>query len=337
MPISLKALSSQLRKGLAPVYLLGGDEPLQLEEGAEQVRAAARRAGFEEREWLDAEDPSVWAELTAARQSLGLFSRKKRIELRLWSEKIGREGSDALQAYCKQPPEEALLLIVAQLTPKACKASWVQAIERTGVFVRVYSLQGRQLLEWIQERLQSRGLVPGPGVVERLAAQVEGNLVAAAQEIDLLALLHGPGILEESALLESLEDQARFSPFSLAEAALAGDRLRTQRILRRLASEAVPAPLVLWHLTQAIRLLSQGAWVARQGGDPALASFFQRERIWESRRRLLTAALGRFPPAGWQDLLLFCALVDRQIKGLAPGDPWLSLARIADRLASGEG
>ena len=337
MPISLKALPAQLRKALAPVYLVGGDEPLQLEEGAEQVRAAARRAGFEERAWLDAESRSVWAELSEARQSLGLFSRQKRIELRLWSGKIGREGSDVLQAYCRQPPEDVLLLIVAQLTPKECKAKWVQTIERAGVFVRVYSLQGRQLSEWIRGRLQSRGLAPGPGVVERLAAQVEGNLLAAAQEIDLLALLHGAGTLDETALLESLGDQARFSPFSLAETAVAGDRLRTQRILRRLASEGTPAPLVLWSLSREIRLLSQGAWAARRGGYAALESFFQRERIWESRRKLLIAALRRFPPAGWQDLLLSCALVDRQIKGLASGDPWLSLARIADRLASGKG
>jgi DNA polymerase-3 subunit delta len=335
MRIQFHQLQSSLARSLAPVYLICGDEPLQLGEAALAVRQAARDQGFEERELLEQDAAFDWARLAAASRELSLFSARRIIELRLGGGAIGREGSEALRAYCADPSPDNLLLILApDLGYKELKTKWAQEVERAGVLLQVRQLEGARLASWVEQRLRGRGLVPDQGVAAMLAERSEGNLLAAAQEVEKLALLYGEGPLDRDRLTRAISDSARYDLYDLPDAALAGDRARVQRILGGLAAEGTAPALVLWVLTRELRMLSQAAFGARRG-ERALIAALDQHRVWESRRRPVRQALGRLPLALLYGLLQSCARVDRQVKGMDPGDPWTGLARIADALAGG--
>jgi len=335
MRLPFSQLAAHLKAGLAPVYLLCGDEPFQLGESARLIRQAARDRGYEEREVLEVEGHFDWSLLTAAAQSLSLFASRKLIELRLSTGKLGREGGEAVRAYGARPRSEHRLLILApQLEYQELKAKWVQEVEQAGVVIQVQPLAGQRLVEWIDQRLRAQGLSPGPGVAAMLAERVEGNLLAAAQEVDKLALLLGEGPLEAEQLGRAIADSSRFDLFDIADAALAGDRARMHRIISGLAAEGTAEPLVLWALARELRLLARAAFAARSG-PRALEALLTAERVWQSRQAPLKAALRRLPLGRLQSLVSQCALADRQIKGLVPGDAWLTLAVIGDVLAGG--
>ena len=335
MRLPFPQLAAHLKAGLAPVYLLCGDEPFQLVESARLIRQAARDRGYEEREVLEVEGHFDWSLLTAAAQSLSLFASRKLIELRLSTGKLGREGGEAIRAYGARPrPEHRLLILAPQLEYQELKAKWVQEVEQAGVVIQVQPLAGQRLVEWIDQRLRAQGLCPGPGVAAMLAERVEGNLLAAAQEVDKLALLLGEGPLEAEQLGRAIADSSRFDLFDIADAALAGDRARMHRIISGLAAEGTAEPLVLWALARELRLLARAAFAARSG-PRALEALLTAERVWQSRQAPLKAALRRLPLGRLQSLVSQCALADRQIKGLVPGDAWLTLAVIGDVLAGG--
>jgi DNA polymerase-3 subunit delta len=333
MRIQFPQLAGSLARGLAPVYLVCGDEPLQLGEAAQTIREAARKRGFDERELLEQEVGFDWDRLAAAGMERSLFATRKLIELRLSGARIGREGSDAVRAYCERPcPDNLLLILAPSLDYKELKAKWVQTIERAGALLPVRQLEGPRLVRWIEQRMRSRGLRPGPGVPELLAERVEGNLAAAAQEVEKLALLYDDSQLDRDRLLKAISDSARYDLFDLSDAAIGGDRARVHRVLDGLAAEGTPEPLVLWALARELRMLSAAAYSARQGAA-ALSRALDAHRVWESRRGPVRKAIERLPIAVLHGLLADCAQVDRRIKGLDRGDPWLGLARIADVLA----
>ena len=335
MRIQLQQLATNLERSPALVYLICGDEPLQLGEAAELVRADARRKGYVERELLEVESSFDWSRLHAAAQAMSLFSSRKLIELRLSSPKIGRDGSAALSAYCEHLCDDNLLLILAPgLEFRELKAKWVKTLERVGVLLQVRPVEGKRLMAWIEQRLRARGVQPGPGVAALLAERVEGNLVAASQEIEKLRLLYGEGPLDEDRLARAISDSSRFDLFDVPEAALAGDRLRMHRVLNGLAAEGVAPSLVLWILARELRMLADASFAARQGGGVAgYNAVLDGHRVWESRRGAVRSLIRRQPLARLYGLMSRCASVDRQIKGLLPGDPWLGLARIGDDLA----
>jgi DNA polymerase-3 subunit delta len=335
MRLQFHQLQANLDRSLASVYLVCGDEPLQLGDAAKAIRDAARAQGFAERELLEQEASFDWGRLAAASRELSLFSSRKLIELRLGSAGVGREGSEALRDYCDQPSPDNLLLIIApDLGYKELKAKWVQTVERAGVLLQVRQPEGSRLVSWVEHRMRGRGLQPAPGVAAILAERIEGNLLAAAQEVEKLALLYGEGPLDLERLTRAISDSARYDLFDLPDAALAGDRVRVQRILGGLAAEGTAAPLVLWALTRELRLLAAAAFGARRG-ERELSSVLDAHRIWESRRGPIRQALRRLPLKVLHKLVKRCAGVDRQIKGLDPGDPWIGLAEIADVLAGG--
>jgi DNA polymerase-3 subunit delta len=321
--------------GVAPVVMICGDEPFQMGEAATLVRQAARERGYTEREVLEVEGQFDWGQLAAAALSRSLFAGQKLIELRLASGKIGRDGGEAVRAYCARPrPEHRLLILAPNLDYQELKAKWVQTVEQTGILLQVQALTGQRLVDWISQRLRAQGLVPGPEVAAMLAERVEGNLLAAAQEVDKLALLQGPGPLTAEQLGRAIADSARFDLFAIPDAALAGDRARMYRIIQGLAAEGTAEPLVLWVLAREVRLLARATFAAREG-TRALDAFLTAERIWQNRQGPLRALLRRLPATFPPLLLGHCALADRQIKGLAPGDPWLTLTAIGDALAGG--
>lgn len=331
MRIQLQQLGSSLKRSLAPVYLICGDEPMQLGDAAGAVRDAARTRGFAERELLEYESGFDWGCLAAAADALSLFSSRKLIELRLGSVRIGREGSEAVRAYCGNPAEDNLLLILApDLERKELKTKWVQEVDRIGVVLQVRQIEGPGLVAWIEQRLRERGLRPDPGVAALLTERVEGNLLAAAQEVEKLRLLYGEGDLDRARLARAISDSARYDLFDLTGAALRGDRVRVHRIVKGLAAEGTAPALVLWVLARELRMLASISHAAQRGG---IAAAFRAHRVWESRQAVISSALKRLPTVRLRELVVQCALVDRQIKGQTAGDPWQELAVIADELA----
>jgi len=335
MRIQMQQLASSLRSSLAQVYLVCGDEPLQLGDAAGAVRDAARSQGFEERELLECEAGFDWGRLASAADALSLFSSRKLIELRFGSARIGRDGSEAVRAYCRDPADDNLLLILApDLEWKELKAKWVQEVDRVGVVLQVRQIEGPRLVSWIEERMRERGLRPQPGVAALLAERVEGNLLAAAQEVEKLRLLYGDGDLDRDRLASAISDSARYDLFDLTGAALRGDRARVHRIIKGLAAEGTAPVLVLWVLARELRLLASISHAAQRGG---VAAAFRAHGVWDSRQAGILLALKRLPTACLQELVVRCAFADRQIKGQATGDPWQELEVIADEFAGAGG
>lgn len=335
MRIQFQQLATNLKRTLSPAYLIFGDEPLQLGEAAAAVRGAARAQGFEERELLEYESGFDWGRLTVAAEALSLFSSRKLIELRLNSARIGREGSEAVRAYCQKPFEDNLLLVLAPgLERKEIQTKWVQDLDRIGVLLQVRQIEGPRLVAWIEQRLRERGLLPEPGVADLLAERVEGNLLAAAQEVEKLLLLYGAGELNCARLASAISDSARYDLFDLTDAALNGDRTRVHRILDTLAAEGTAPALVLWALARELRMLAAVSHAARRGRTTAA---FRAHNVWESRQTRVLSALKRLPTEHLQDLVVRCESADRTIKGLEIGDPWQALTTIADDLASAGG
>ncbi len=323
------------RRDLAPVYLVAGDEPLQLTETVDLLHRRAREAGYAEREVIDATPKDFdWRELAAAGASLSLFAERRIIDLRLGNGSIGKEGADAVVAYCEAPPPDVLLVATSNvLDGRLKKARWVAAIDRVGMVVECALPKAGALPRWVRDRMQARGLRPDDEAIALLVDRVEGNLVAAAQEIDKLCLLQGEGPVDVDAVLRSVTDSARFSVYDLVDATLEGRLDRGLRVLDGLRGEGSAPPLVLWALAREVRgLCGMARDVAR--GTP-LPRVLDAHRVWSSRKKLVGAALRRGDDAHWAAGLVGCARVDRVIKGRERGEPWRALRELVTRLAGG--
>jgi len=332
MRLRCEDLESAPGDRLLPVYLISGDEPLQLGEAADAVRRQARQNGFSGREVLEQGPNFDWQSLSNAADSPSLFAERRILELRLSSSRVGTEGSQALCSYAERPPEDTLLLVTCPKLERSQQSSkWVKALERSGALVQIWPIEGRQLSGWIERRLRSRGLVPGREVVTLLAARVEGNLLAAAQEIDKLVLLYGPGPVDADRLLQAVADSARFDVYGLVDACLQGRAWRAARMLAGLRAEAVPEAVVLWALGREIRAMARIAFAVDRGSSPGQAMAAQ--GVWERRRPLLQQALQRTRTGDWWGLLRACARIDRLIKGREIGDPWDALQQLSARMA----
>ena len=327
MRLKADQLEAALSHQLAPVYFITGDEPLQLGEAADAVRAAARHAGFAVREVITIESGHEWPQLSAEADALSIFADKKLIDLRLPSGKPGQEGSKTLQAYCQNLPDDTLLLMTAgKLESSALKSQWLQSLDEKGVIVQVWPLQGPELLAWLQRRAERKGMHLSNDACKSLAARIEGNLLAAAQEIEKLFILHGGTRIEKAMIEDEVADSARFDVFKLSDALLAGKLNRSIKILQGLEAEATAAPIVLWSLSREIRTLyTLKSELKQHAHQDAVLKKFQ---IWDKRKPLVLDALRRLDDTHLQNFLSQCADIDRQIKGQASGDAWESLFRL---------
>jgi DNA polymerase-3 subunit delta len=332
MRLRLQDLERQLARGLAPVYLVSGDEPLQLGEAADAVRAAARQAGHSTRELFEAGSAFDWNQLRTEANSLSLFADKKLIDLRIPGGKPGKEGGATLVDYCTAPPPDTLLLLTLPKLERAqLNAKWFKAVDEVGAVVQVWPIEGPQLVRWIEQRLRRAGLRAEQQVAALLAERVEGNLLAASQEIEKLLLLHGPGEVGAQALAAAVADSARYDVFSLIDSALQGDAARCVRILGGLRGEGVAPPVVLWALSRELRALLPLAQDVARGRSPDQA--MTRARVWDKRKPLLRAALGRLRPVELRRLLGQCQGIDAVVKGVQRDDPWRWLEQLTLQLA----
>ncbi|WP_269790696.1 DNA polymerase III subunit delta [Stenotrophomonas sp. Iso1] len=318
---------------LAPVYLIAGPELLRVIEAADAVRAKARAEGIGEREVFDADGRDFdWSQLSSSFNAPSLFSARRLVEVRLPSGKPGKEGAEVISDFCARPPPDVVLLITAGEWSKAHQGKWAEAVSKAGVLSVAWAIKPHELGDWIERRLRAKGLRADPAAVQRLSERVEGNLLAAAQEIDKLALLADGQPLDVAKMESLVADAARYDVFRLNEAAFSG---QPQAVLRMLAGlrgegEAVAAlmPMVIREL-----LLTAGlARVQATGGN--LGSEMKAKGIWESRQAPFKRALQRHPdPRRWERFVAEASLVDRMAKGRADGDPWLALERLLIALA----
>ncbi len=310
MKLTVNTLARHLARELKCAYLLSGDEPLLIGEAADAIRRRAREARYSERQVFFAERGFDWSELRGESQSLSLFAERRILEVRLPTGKPG-EGAAVLESIVTKPAPDRLLLVMSgKLERASLQSAWVQAFERHGAWLPVWPIDIDRLPEWIDRRLRRHGLEPEAGASRLLAERVEGNLLAAQQEIDKLALLVDPGPLATATLAHVVANSARYDVFQLAEAAQRGDAARALRILDGLRGEGVEATLVLWALGREIRALWQGLAGETSGGRA-------RHR---SMRGLIEEAVQ----------------VDRTIKGRLRGDPWDALERLVARLAGAQ-
>lgn len=332
MRLTLDRLHRHLRDQLCCVYVVTGDEPLQVEECLDAVRGAARAAGITTRIVLHAQSGFDWEELRAHQTNRSLFGDRQILELRLASSKPGKAGAEALRAYAARPnPDNVLLVSGGKLERRELASAWYRALEGAGAGIQVWPVDAARLPQWVAGRAKRLGLALDREAVQILADRVEGNLLACAQELDKLHLLHGKGKLGLEAVLASVGDSARFSVYDLADSALSGDGKRTVRITAGLAEEGVDPVLASWALAREVRALASMAH-ALEHGQP-LEQVLRAHRVWDRRKGLVAAALGRRTASGWLDVLRLAMRTDRVIKGAEPGTPWAELERLGLALA----
>ena len=326
-------LKQKLQQGLLPAYLLTGDEPLQMDEMADLIRSVAKEKGFFDRTILEADRKFDWNELGQQADSLSLFAEQRILDLRIPSGKPGTTGSKALVEYAARPPEDTILLLtMPKLERNQSNSKWFKALDNIGGVIQIWPIEGQRLPPWIEQRMRNNGLIPEPGVVTMLSQRIEGNLLAASQEIEKLLLLHGPGIITVEQLEEAVSDSARYDVFKLVDSALQGKPAYCSRILKGLQGEGTPAPVVLWALTREIRMLVELAYAISKGNTPQQAIAARRE-IWDKRKQLVSSGLQRLHIKSLRGLLILCGRADRAIKGREKSDPWQLMQEITSRLA----
>jgi DNA polymerase-3 subunit delta len=333
--LSPDKLPAHLRKTLARIYLVFGEETLLAQEAADAIRAAARQQGYNERECLTVETGFDWNTLRQRASSPSLFANRRLLELRMGDAKPGDAGSKALSAYVARPAEDAVLLITAgKVDWQTQKSRWFAALDEAGVVIPALPVDARQLPAWIERRLRDKGLHPTPEAVTLLSERVEGNLLAAAQEIEKLALTVNDRSLTVETILTAVGDSARFSIYDFVDAALLGDTERVVRILDGLRGEGTEPVLVNWALHREVRTLTRLAFV-RAGGQP-LETALNANKIWEKRKPLVRQVLQRLDLTDCRRLLRDCSRIDRCIKGAEIGAPWNELLAAGLRLAGRE-
>lgn len=332
MKLQPEALAGQIAKRLAAVYLIAGDEPLLVQEVADQLRAAVRAQGFSERRVWHVASGFSWNDWLNESLTGSLFATRQLTELRFTQSKIAEEGVKALTDYLTQPsPDQVVLLVMGKLEGDAQRSAWMKLIDDAGVVVQVWPLTRATLPSWITRRMRERGLQPTPGAVELLVERTEGNALACAQEIDKLGLLIGKGAVDEETLAQAVADSARFDIYGMVDASLAGDGRRVTRMVDRLREEGVEPVLVLWALAREIRSLAVMGHARTKGAS--IDQVLLAQRVWEKRKPLVKKALQRMAAGDVEGWLSRAHHADLAIKGAAPGNAWDELLNLALQVA----
>jgi DNA polymerase-3 subunit delta len=326
MRITTDQLSRTLEKTPAPAWLVFGDEPLLVGEAADAIRARARADGYTGRDLFFVERNFEWSDLLGCSRALSLFAERRIIELKMPSPRPGKDGGAVLAQLVSDPAPDTLLLVVTGHPERETwSTAWFKAFEKNGVVVRSSPVEIGQLPQWIVARAGRHGLTIEPDGAQLLAERVEGNLLAAHQEIEKLALLHAGGTVSADDVLAAVANSARYDVYQLGEAALDGDAQRSLRILEGLRTEGAEPALVLWALCRELRALAE----ARR--NPGREAGYGRQA--ERHTALLLRALSRTVNQPLAPHFIAAGRVDRQIKGLGQGDPWTGLTGLVAALA----
>jgi DNA polymerase-3 subunit delta len=329
--IDTDQLAAHLSRGLSPLYTLYGEETLLALEAADLIRARAREAGYSERHTLTVESGFDWSQLAMSGNSLSLFATRRVIDLRIPSGKPGTEGAEALRSYAANlPPDTVTLIALPKLDRTQQTSGWFEALDQAGIMVAANPVTLARLPRWLNARLSAQGQKADEAALQFLTTRIEGNLLAAHQEVQKLALLFPAGNLGLAEVEEAVLDVARYDAFKLGECVLLGDAARLTRMLDSLQGEGAAPTLVLWALSEEARALLY-VLNGQQARRP-LQQLLRETRVWGARAELLPKALRRFTRTQLEDVLLYAADVDRMIKGLVKGDLWDALLELGLRL-----
>lgn len=332
MKLTADKINAQLSKCLSPIYFISGDDPLLVSEVADAVRAEARRQGYDERETHSADARFDWVGLRAGLDNLSLFASRKIVEIQLMTGKPGREGGAAIVELVANPPPDTLFIITSpQIDKRTASAKWAQALERDAIWVVIRALTPAQLPGWLAGRMRTAGLSFDEEAIEILAARVEGNLLAAQQEISKLVLLAEGQQVTAEVVQRSVANGARFDVYKLADAAVGQDAARAIRILYGLRKEGIAPALTLWALVREVNLLVTLWSRVEQGTPPGRA--MGEVRVWRNRQPLLSKALHNHDERSVRRLVAKAGLTDRIVKGASPGQPWNALLELVLCLA----
>lgn len=333
MRIDSEQLPQQLKRGLASLYAIVAEEPLLALEAGDRLRAHARELGYGERTLLVAETGFDWGELAAAGASLSLFSQQRLIELRIPNGKPGVAGAEAIARYCTRlAPDTVTLVHLPAMDWKAVQAEWFKALEAQGTVVEARTIERARLPRWLAGRLAQHGQTADEPTLQFIAERVEGNLLAAWQEVQKLALLLPAGKLDPAAVRKAVLDVARFDIEDASSALLAGDAEHFVRIVDHLEAEGAALPLVLWSVTNDLRS-AYAVGRALDRGAP-IANALREAKIFGPRRNAVERAAGRWTAKQLQTALLRSAGIDRLVKGLGRGNPWDELRDLGVALST---
>ncbi len=338
MQLRLDALDTHLTKSLSALYVIASDEHLLALEAADKIRKTARANGYTERDVLVVERSFKWGELLAANQSQSLFGDKKLIELRIPTGKPGKDGGQALQEYASNlNPDNLTIISLPKLDWATAKAAWVGALQQAGVYIDIPLVERAHLPGWIANRMSLQQQSADRQCMDFIADRVEGNLLAAHQEIQKLGLLYPAGKLSFEQVHDAVLNVARYDVFKLNEAMLSGDAARLMRMMDGLKGEGEALPLVLWAVAEEVRTLLKLKFGVSQGKN--LGMLLKEYRIWGPREKLMEPALRRISLTTLQTALREAAQIDKMVKGLRAkafsGDAWDALAQLGLKLARG--
>ncbi|MGA8202982.1 MAG: DNA polymerase III subunit delta [Woeseiaceae bacterium] len=333
MRIKAGQLAAALKNDLAPCYLVSGDEHLLVAEATDAIRRAARDRDFTERDLYIATSGFDWEQLRTSGSNLSLFAEKRIVELRLPTGKPGVTGARVIADLAENAGSDLLLIVSApKLEGGGRTASWVKAIESRGAHIAVWPVEARELPGWIANRMRHAGLEPDRAAVALVADRVEGNLLAAGQEIEKLRLLLGEGRVTADDVAAAVADSSRFDIFKLTDAALSGDAARTLRILSGLRAEGSEPVMVVWAVARELRTLAGLADTVADGTQ--LGAAMQKMRIWRNRQDQIRRCIGRHQRQDFRRLLRAAGFADQAAKGQNGADPWQVLTEIVLSLAS---
>jgi len=334
MKLKAEQLAQHLQQPLKPIYLVSGDEPLLVQECTDAIRTATKEQQILEREVYYVEAGFDWNTLLAAGSELSLFADRKFIEVRV-NQKLNDAGRKTLVAMASDPnPDNVMLIVTGKLDSASTRAKWFKTLEEASVHVQIWPLDRQRLPQWLTNRAKQQGMTITSDALALLADRVDGNLLAAQQEIDKLALLADNQTIDAELVVQSVSDSSRYDVFDLTDACLTGDSPRALKILAGLRSEGIEPPVVLWALSRELRSLSIINSQLAQG-QPA-AQVFRKQGIWDKRQPAVNRALNRISTPLLHQLLQLAGDIDMAIKGARQGDTWDELSSLVFNLAAGE-
>ncbi len=332
MQLKVDQLADSLKRGLAPIYLVGGDEPLLLLECCDQIREAARELGFIERELLQVEAGFDWSSLQQA-AAPSLFATRKIIDLRLRTGKPGQEGGRVLTEWAQAPNPDMLLLVSCEQWDKGSRTSkWAASLTKAGHRIDIWPISAQDLPRWLEQRMLRHGMQPDPEVLRILADRLEGNLLAARQEIDRLALIRGAGRVTVDDVMKVVADSSRFDAFTLAEHMLTGNLREGLRVAAGLRRMDTPIPMLLGALLRELKITEAYRLAVRGGEQESMV--FRRLNVWQNRQHTVRIAGRRLDTLKLFGAFKMLSLIDRQSKGRAAGDPWQSIDTLLLQLSA---
>lgn len=332
MRVYPEKLAANLKQEIKPIYIVSGDEPLLIQEACDSIRLALRQSGYSERDLFHVDGSFDWQQILYSASSMSLFTEKKMIELRMPGGKPGDKGAKVLKSYVDNIPTQTVLLIITgKLERSTQNSKWFKALDSAGASVQVWPIAVNQLPAWLNDRIRKTGMSASREAVQALVDKVEGNLLAAVQEIERLRLISGDAKIDINQVLEEVSDSSRFTLFTLLDAALSGNASRTCRVIQGLRSEGTEILQIVGLLGRELRSLSRMAALL-SSGQPVQA-VMQAHRVWSNRKSIIGAVLQRHESTEFDHLITRLAKVDKMAKGLGSGDPWDELTGILLHLA----